>query len=60
MIKYNEPYEITEKQYNEMRVKFAGIIAHKHDKENGKYYFYLWVTRHRKEVQKYLDDTKVA
>jgi len=53
-LKYDQPTEVTEKQYNEARKRFGGIIAHRKDEETGKYYIKLWLTKYRALVQECL------
>ena len=53
---YNTSVEVTEKQYNAVIVRCAGIIAHRI--ENGKYFIKLWIPRYRKEVLEILNQNK--
>ena len=48
MLKYNEPLEVTKKQYDVLIVECAGIIAHKII--DGKYFIKLWMPKYKKLV----------
>ncbi len=52
-IKYNVPFEVTEKQYNRLMVDCAGIVAGR--KEKGKFFIKVWLMREVKEVQAILN-----
>lgn len=54
-VKYDTPVEVTKTQLNEMMRKFGGIIAGREDKETGKCYIKLWITKYRKQVENYLN-----
>lgn len=49
-IKYDVPIEVTKKQYDKLIKTFAGIIAHRKDKD-GKYWIKLWNMKYKNELK---------
>lgn len=49
-IQYDTPYEVTKEQYNVLRTRFAGYVAHM--EENRKYYIKVWT--YHSEIEKIL------
>ena len=47
---YNTPVQVTDKQYNLLMSRFAGVVAGRI--EGGKYFIMLWLVAWRKEVIK--------
>ena len=47
-IKYDEPFEVTEQQYNLLVYMFPGIIAHR--KSEGKFFIKVWLTKYSEQI----------
>lgn len=54
MILYDQPIEVTEKQYRPIIREFSGLIAHR--TENGKFWIKLWIMRYREQLEKRLKE----
>jgi predicted RNase H-like HicB family nuclease len=53
-LKYNEPIEVTEKQYWACIKSFPGVIAHRHDLETKKFYIKVWAMKYAPLIQSLL------
>jgi len=54
MLKYDTPIEVTQAQYNQLRIAFEGIIAHRTD--GTKYFIKVWDMRYVKQVERALKE----
>lgn len=54
-IEYNVETEVSKSQWEKLKYECAGVIAHR--VENGKYYILLWLSRHKKYVERILNTT---
>lgn len=55
-IKYNQPFEVTEKQYHRLMSQCAGVVAGRKD-ASGKYYIKVWIMSWLPEVKKVIAAT---
>lgn len=56
VLKYNEPIEVTEKQYFFLTSMYSGLIVRR--QEEGKYFIKLWVMQFKTEIEHLLNTVK--
>ena len=49
-IKYDAPIEVTKEQYDRIKIKFAGLVAHRVDSD-GRYWIKLWHMKYRVHLE---------
>ena len=53
-MEYNIPFEVSKQEYDILRTKMAGVLAHRHDKEENKYYVKLLMEQYKPIIESFL------
>jgi hypothetical protein len=57
-IQYDQQIEVTKNQYDAIVKLFSGLVAHRHDKEENKYYIKLWFMKYATKIKYVIDSVK--
>lgn len=57
-IKYDQPIEVTKNQYSSIVKLFSGLVAHRYDEKENKYYVKVWNMKYAPKIQYVIDIVK--